>query len=190
MHTVRPQKPKSPFEFGFYLSIKHSKSPRSFIKGIPKSDPMDEQFIDLEEQQLALLNLCLMAETQCWSKLFNDAVSAYIRGEHKLQRSLTLDCIDRIYTRTYPGSPLRAYVLDSISRLKTEGVEDISPYIEMATKHEDFLADMLSKIIGSSIPLEDVTDKTIENYYMYGMGREVKIYEDEREGEEPQNPMR
>lgn len=181
MITIRPQKPKNPSEFGYYLSIKHSKSPRSFIEGIPQCDPMDEQFIDLEKQQLALLNLCIMAETQCWPKLFNDAISAYIRGEHKLQRSLTLDFIDRIYSRTYPESTLRAYVLDSISRLKTEGVEDISPYIEMANKHEDFLADLLGKVMGSSAPLKDVTDKTIENYHMYGLDNEDTSYEDEGE---------
>lgn len=167
--TVRPQKPK-PGEFGYYSSIKHSKSPGQFINGIPRGDPLDESFIDLEKQQLALLNLCIMAETFCWPTLFNDAINVYIRGEHKLQRPITLDFIDRIYARTHPGSTLRVYVLDSISRIKSDGVEDITPYMNMAHKHEDFLADLLDKIMGSNQPLNDVTEKTVENYQMWGMG--------------------
>lgn len=169
MTTIKPQKPK-PGEFGYYQAIKHTKSPGHFINGIPRSNQCDELSFDLEKQQLALLNLCIMAETFCWPKLFNDAINAYIHGEHKLQRPITLDSIDRIYTRTYDDSTLRAYVIDSLSRMKSEGVADLTPYLEMAQKHADLLADLFSKIMDSSLPIEEVTDKTVKNYHMYGIG--------------------
>jgi hypothetical protein len=167
MTTINLQKPK-PEQFGYYPVIKHLKSPEQFIDGIPRTDPSDEQFIDLEKQQLAVLNLCIMAETMCWHELFNVAINAYIRGEHKLHRSINMDAIDRIYARTHLDSTLRDYVIDSIRQLEQDGVDDLTPYMEMAHKHQDFLADLLGQVIGSSNPPKDV-ETTIENYHMYGM---------------------
>jgi hypothetical protein len=164
--TISPQdsKPKTPSEFGYYPAIKHTQSPRVFIDGIPQSDPLDVQFIDLEKHQEAVLNLCIMAETQCWTALFNDSMRAFVRGEHRLQRALPLDFIDRIYIRTYPESTLRVYVMDSLTRMKMEGVEDINPYLDVAHKHDDFLADLLGKIMGSTAPLKQLTDSSVEEY--------------------------
>ena len=79
-----------------------------------------------------------------------------------------MDAIDRIYARTHQDSTLRAYVVDSIRQLKQDGVDDLTPYMEMAHKHQDFLADLLGQVIGSSTPPKDV-ETSIENYHMYGM---------------------
>ena len=166
MTTLHAHKPK-PGEFGYHASVKVEKSPNVFIPGIPRADPCEAQYIDLEKHQLALLNLAIMAETFCWPKLFNVATEACIRGEGRLQRRITLDFIDRIYARTHDDSTLRAYALDSLSQMKAEGVEDLTPYMELAHRYSDFLAD-LYKVFGSSTP-KDVTDKTIENY-MFGNG--------------------
>ena len=180
--TSVSQEPQTRADFGYYPAIKYMKTPRQFIEGIPQSDPADEQFIDLEKQQLSLLNLCILAETMCWAALFNDTINAYIRGEHKLQRPLSIDFIDRIYTRTYPESTLRVYVLDCIKQIKKEGLEDLQPYIEIAKKHDDLVADMLELLMGTSEPRKEVTDKTVEQYLMFGLGNEDVRSQDKGKG--------
>jgi hypothetical protein len=168
MIKITPHKPE-PGEFSYNPTIKIVKSPDNFLPGIPRADPQQEQFIDLEKHQLALLNLWIMAETVCWPKLFDVAIDAYIRGEHRLQRPMSLDFIDRIYARTHEDSTLRDYALDSLCQMKSEDIEDLAPYMELAHKHGDFLADLLGKVMGS-VSQADVTDKTVQ-HYRYGMGR-------------------
>ena len=170
--TITPHKPKLG-EFGSYSSVKEAKSPGLFIPGIPRADPQAEPYIDVEKQQLVLLNLCIMAETFCWPSLFNDAINAYIRGEHRLQRPIPLDFIDRIYARTHDDSTLRGYAMKSLCQMRAEGVEDLNPYMELAQKHQDFFADLLGKVMGSSSPSE-LNEKTLENY-KYGVGREEEM---------------
>ena len=169
MTTIIHHKPKVG-EFGYHPVIKLEKSPNVFIPGIPRHDSHADPFMTLEKLQLALLNLCIMAETFCWPKLFNVAIDAYIRGEHRLQRPMSLDFIDRIYARTHDNSTLRAYALDSLCQMKTEGIEDMTPYIEMAHKHSDFLCDLLDIVLGSSTPV-DVIDDSIQKYLLGQSGK-------------------
>ncbi|KAG0647368.1 hypothetical protein D0Z07_6984 [Hyphodiscus hymeniophilus] len=172
--TIITPKKRNPGDFGYHFSIKAEKSPGNFIPGIPRAKPQDRYFLDMEKHQLALLNLTILAETFCWPKLFNVAIDAYIRGENRLQRPIGIDVIDRIYARTHEQSTLRAYALDNLSQIKLEGVEDLTPYMDMAHKHSDFLADLLSKVLGSSSP-EDVTEKTIHNYMFRNESEEEEL---------------
>jgi hypothetical protein len=124
----------SPFEtFGYNPIIEHPKSPGAFIPGIPRSDPMGAQTSEQQNQQLALLHLCLLAETILWPALYNAAIEAYVRGELNLHRPIPPEHVDLIYDRTHSESTLRAYVLESMCTNRGDSLM----YIDLTRQYDE-----------------------------------------------------
>ncbi|KAH8687457.1 hypothetical protein BGZ60DRAFT_8157 [Tricladium varicosporioides] len=137
-----------PGEFGFDPLIKYPKTEQVFLQGISRSDALDTLQEEQELQQFALLNLCILAETICWTYLFNDAVDAYVSGELNLHRNIPFEHVELIYQRTYSESPLREFVMDSIRRLNTNNANSHLEYMPLAQQYEGFLEDVLGNLSG------------------------------------------
>jgi hypothetical protein len=155
--------PKKPGEFGYSPTINYPKPEGKFIPGIPRSEPLGNFMIEEIKQQTALLHLCILAETICWSKLFNTAIDAYIQGELNLHRDIPLEHVDLIYTRTHSESTLREFVMDSIRHLISP--ESHKAYMELAQQHEEFLENLLRNYSRLSEDRTLIRD-TKKNYFM------------------------
>jgi hypothetical protein len=81
------------------------------LPNIPRCPTLAAHMASEETLQLALLNLCLLAETLCWDTLFNAGITAYTTGESVLctRRALPASHIQLIYSRAHEASPCRAF---------------------------------------------------------------------------------
>lgn len=95
-----------------------------------------------QNKQLALLHLCLLAETILWPELYNAAIDAYVRGELNLHRPIPPKHVDLIYDRTPSGSSLRAYVLESMCINRG----DTLMYMELTKRYDELLEAILNKL--------------------------------------------
>lgn len=163
--------PKKPGEFGYTSTINYPKPDGSFIKGIPRSEPIGDLMVDEIALQDALLHLCLFAETVCWPKLFNAAIDAYMLGELNLRRDILLEHVNLIYSHTHPDSTLRAFVMDSIRRLNNP--DTCKNYMELAQQHEDFLANLLQAVsLGIGLEKYDMPSSFADRKKSYFMSEE------------------
>ncbi|KAF4629010.1 hypothetical protein G7Y89_g9140 [Cudoniella acicularis] len=137
-----------PGDFGYDSLISYPKSDGVFLNGIPRSEPLDSRQQQEDSQQLALLNLCILAETICWAKLFNDSVNAYVSGEANMHRNIPIVHVEIIYQRTHSDSTLREFVIDSIRRLRASNGEAHMAYMSLAQQYEEFLENILGHISG------------------------------------------
>jgi hypothetical protein len=120
------------------------------IPGIPYCKSILESSNADEAHQIAVLRLCLFAETICWTALFNHAMTVYMQGERNLfHRALPAKHIELIYERAHEESPCRKYAADStVSQIKIPGVT--SKNIEMVEKCPGFLEDIFTSMQNTS----------------------------------------
>ena len=116
------------------------------IPGIPQCPSMHDISNTEELHQIAVLQLCLMAETLCWNNLFNDAMTAYMQGESNLSyRSVPASHIELIYQRAHEESPCRSYVADAaVSRLRDSSAQE--QYQELCNEYPAFLKDIFASL--------------------------------------------
>jgi hypothetical protein len=184
--THTPGKLLKPGDFG-YGPIKYPESAGVFIKGIPKSNETTNLIPDFDAHQLALLNLCILAEKILWVSLFDAAIDGYIRGELNFYRPIPVEHVDLIYSRTPSDSPLRCFVLESMCSGFTS---DNSIYMPLMKKYDEFMEDVVNKLPGLRQEKEIVwDDETIRGFFMYPpgyeapKGKEVDMYRVFREKE-------
>ncbi|TAQ89871.1 hypothetical protein B7494_g1793 [Chlorociboria aeruginascens] len=165
-------------DFGKTSRISHPKSPAVYIPGIPRCLPINDQIESENALQLSLVHLCILAETICWEELFNAAVEAYVRGEMNLHRAILIEHVDLIYERTHSESPLRTFVIDSISQMDPD--QDHLAYLPLARKYDEFLEDVfhkLSKLGKKSGGLAsgwDSFNESLSRYHMPSMDENSK----------------
>lgn len=116
------------------------------IPGIPQCPSMHDISATEELHQIAVLQLCLMAETLCWNNLFNDAMTAYMQGESNLShRSVPASHIELIYQRAHEESPCRSYAADAaVSRLRDSSAQE--QYQELCNEYPAFLKDIFASL--------------------------------------------
>ncbi|KFY08175.1 hypothetical protein V492_06462 [Pseudogymnoascus sp. VKM F-4246] len=116
------------------------------IEGIPHCSPI-EPIMEFEEaHQLALIRLCLFAETICWTSLFNVAMSTYIQGESFLaHRPMPTEHIELIYERAHSESPCRQFAADAtISQISAAG--QIDRNMDLVEQWPTFLEDIFKRL--------------------------------------------
>lgn len=149
--------------FGTSRYINYPSSPDVHLKDIPRSGLSKSSCLGSEEYQLAILNLCLLAETVLCSDLFNAAIEGYIYGELVANRLLPAKHVDLIFGRSPPDSTLRRYVLKSMSG--NSQWENLI-YLPLVKKYDDFMEDIFNKL--SESLYEDGllvwTDKMIRSF--------------------------
>lgn len=112
------------------------------ISGIPTCPSLDDLSAKEEEQQLAILQLCLLAETFCWDTLFNRSMTAYITGEANLShRPIRTDHLELIYQRAHESSPCRAFVSDAVIFHLRDG-NNHKQYLDLTKDYPAFLEDI------------------------------------------------
>jgi BTB/POZ domain len=115
------------------------------LRGIPHSAPLPTLAAAEESHQLALLNLCLLAESLCWPSLFNPSISAYAHGEASLsaRRPLPPAHIALIYSRSHAASPARLLAADAAaSSLQDAAAQRL--YAGLGLEFPPFLGDLLA----------------------------------------------
>jgi hypothetical protein len=120
-------------------------SSSAHLRGIPHSPPLSTLTVAEESHQLALLNLCLLAESLCWPSLFNPSISAYAQGETTLsaRRPLPPAHIALIYSRSHAASPARLLAADAAaSHLQDAAAQRL--YAGLALEYPAFLGDFLA----------------------------------------------
>jgi hypothetical protein len=153
-----------PGGFGSVRSIKYPTPAGQFLKGIPRSQPLDSTLPAAEEHQLALLRLCLLAEKILWRALFDAAIDGYIRGDLALLRPIPFEHVDSIYDRSFQESTLRRYVLENMC---ANPEQDTSVYLPLAKKYDDFMEDVMNSLTGLRAEKPLVwDDETIRGFYM------------------------
>ncbi|KFY01007.1 hypothetical protein O988_02967 [Pseudogymnoascus sp. VKM F-3808] len=133
-------------------SPEHVVTPDSFpvssgrVDGIPWSPPIEPIMAAEEAHQLALIRLCLFAETICWTSLFNIAMSTYIQGESFLApRPMPSEHIELIYERAHPESPCRKFAADAtISQIN--GAGQIDRNMDLVEQWPSFLEDIFKRL--------------------------------------------
>ncbi|KFY80385.1 hypothetical protein V499_00756 [Pseudogymnoascus sp. VKM F-103] len=116
------------------------------IDGIPYCSPIEPIMESEEAHQLALLRLCLFAETICWTNLFNIAMSTYIQGESFLApRPMPTEHIELIYERAHPESPCRKFAAyATISQINAAG--QIDRNMDLVEQWPSFLEDIFKRL--------------------------------------------
>ncbi|OBT49086.1 hypothetical protein VE00_00116 [Pseudogymnoascus sp. WSF 3629] len=116
------------------------------IDGIPYCSPIEPIMESEEAHQLALIRLCLFAETICWMNLFNIAMSTYIQGENFLApRPMPTEHIELIYERAHPESPCRKFAADAtISQINAAG--QIDKNMDLVEQWPSFLEDIFKRL--------------------------------------------
>ncbi|KFY10005.1 hypothetical protein V491_07847 [Pseudogymnoascus sp. VKM F-3775] len=116
------------------------------IDGIPYCSPIKPIMESEEAHQLALIRLCLFAETICWTNLFNIAMSTYMQGESFLApRPMPAEHIELIYERAHPESPCRKFAADStISQINAAG--QIDKNMDLVEQWPTFLEDIFKRL--------------------------------------------
>ncbi|OBT65772.1 hypothetical protein VE03_03398 [Pseudogymnoascus sp. 23342-1-I1] len=130
----------------------HVATPDSFpvspghIDGIPYCSPIEPIMASEEAHQLALIRLCLFAETICWTSLFNIAMSTYMQGESFLApRPMPSEHIELIYERAHPESPCRKFAADAtISQINAAG--QIDRNMDLVEQWPSFLEDIFKRL--------------------------------------------
>jgi hypothetical protein len=167
--STSEEAPKAPGSFGWTPMIEYPKSPGAFIPGIPRSQPLDAQVTEHQGQQLALLNLCLLAETILWPSLFNAAIEAYVRGEMNLHRPIPPEHVSLIYERTHSASTLRSYVLESMCTNRSDSLM----YIDLTRQYDELMEDILNKLPtlrNTTSPAPWNQDDLIRSFHMVDLG--------------------
>ncbi|KFY24129.1 hypothetical protein V493_05412 [Pseudogymnoascus sp. VKM F-4281 (FW-2241)] len=116
------------------------------IDDIPYCSPIEPIMESEEAHQLALIRLCLFAETICWTSLFNIAMSTYIQGESFLaHRPMPTEHIELIYERAHPDSSCRKYAADAtISQINAAG--QIDRNMDLVEQWPTFLEDIFKRL--------------------------------------------
>ncbi|OBT89993.1 hypothetical protein VE02_01615 [Pseudogymnoascus sp. 03VT05] len=116
------------------------------IDGIPHCSPIEPIMESEEAYQLALIRLCLFAETICWTNLFNIAMTTYIQGESFLApRPMPTEHIELIYERAHPESPCRKFAADAtISQINAAG--QIDRNMDLVEQWPSFLEDIFKRL--------------------------------------------
>ena len=116
------------------------------INGIPYCSPIEPIIASEEAHQLALIRLCLFAETICWTSLFNIAMSTYMQGESFLaHRPMPAEHIELIYERAHPESPCRKFAADAtISQINAAG--QIDRNMDLVEQWPSFLEDIFKRL--------------------------------------------
>ncbi|KFY95133.1 hypothetical protein V500_02917 [Pseudogymnoascus sp. VKM F-4518 (FW-2643)] len=116
------------------------------IDGIPYCSPIEPIMESEEAHQLALIRLCLFAETICWTSLFNIAMSTYMQGERFLApRPMPTEHIELIYERAHPESPCRKFAADAtISQINAAG--QIDRNMDLVEQWPSFLEDIFKRL--------------------------------------------
>ncbi|KFZ20216.1 hypothetical protein V502_03282 [Pseudogymnoascus sp. VKM F-4520 (FW-2644)] len=116
------------------------------IDGIPYCSPIEPIMESEEAHQLALIRLCLFAETICWTSLFNIAMSTYMQGETFLApRPMPTEHIELIYDRAHPESPCRKFAADAtISQINSAG--QIDRNMDLVEQWPSFLEDIFKRL--------------------------------------------
>lgn len=146
--------------FGHTPLIEYPKSSGVSIPGILRSDSMAVQSAEQQNQQRALLHLCLLAEITLWPELYNVAIEAYVRGELNLHRPIPPEHVDLIYRRTPRESTLRVYVLKSMCRNRG----DSTLYMDLTREYDDLMEDVL-KQLSTARPPVDLTPWGLELFF-------------------------
>jgi hypothetical protein len=131
-----------------------------------------------EDHQLAILELCIFAETTCWDKLFNRAMAAYAKGEANLSyRTLPGAQIELVYQRTHENSPCRQFVTDVVlSQLQNPIAH--AQYLELARTYPEFLEDLFRSIARNpAISLRDPLRAHICLYHAHPDGQRCAGFE-------------
>jgi hypothetical protein len=112
------------------------------IPGIPCGPSLQDITNREDNHRLALLHLCLFAETVCWYQLFNHAMTAYTTGEAGLSYlPLPEDHIRLIYQRAHEASPCRYFAANSaVSHLSSEIAQ--TQFLELIKEYPMFLEDI------------------------------------------------
>lgn len=122
------------------------------ITGIPKCQTVSEIVADEEKKQLALLQLCMMAETMCWDRLFNAAMTAYTQTEAVLQsrRPYPASHIYLIYSRSHAESPSRRFAAESaVSHLSDPAAQAMYSDPKLLRAHPEFIAELFKALPGA-----------------------------------------
>jgi hypothetical protein len=138
------------------------------IPGIPHSRSLASITTSEENHQLALLDLCLLAETLCWTTLFNRSMSAYLLGEATLsRRPLPASHIQLIYNRSHSTSPCRAFAADSaVSHLRDPEAQAL--YAELSREYPAFLEDIFASLAANpALRLRDPTRRGACAYHVH-----------------------
>ena len=146
------------------------------IPGIPHSLPLSTTTAAEEAHQLALLNLCLLAESFCWDQLFNRSMSAYLLGEATLShRPLPATHIALIHNRAHVKSPCRAFAADiAVYHLKDPSAQ--AHYAELSHKYPAFLEDMLASLgANPALRFRDPTRRPACAYHVHAAGESCDI---------------
>jgi BTB/POZ domain len=153
------------------------------IPGIPKCPSMAEISQKEEDHQLAVLKLCIFAETTCWDKLFNRAMAAYTRGEANLRhRTLPSTQIELIYQRTHETSPCRQFVADAVVS-QLQNPTSHPQYLELTRKYPEFLQDLFKSIAKNpTISLRDPLKAHICLYHVHPDGQRCAGFEQWEKG--------
>jgi hypothetical protein len=162
--SPQKQNPR-PGAFDISPNICYPESAGIFIKGIPKSKPLGGNSPGTDAHQLALLNLCLLAEKILWPKLFDAAIEGYIRGELASHRPIPVEHVDLIYARASSDSSLRTYTLESMC---SNAQQHNSMYMPLAKKYDDFMEDVLNRLCNWQYQKDLVwDDETIQSFCMH-----------------------
>jgi hypothetical protein len=156
-------------------------APRPFthkghIPGIPHSLPLSTTTAAEETHQLALLNLCLLAESFCWDQLFNWSMSAYLLGEATLShRPLPATHIALIHNRAHAKSPCRAFAADiAVYHLKDPSAQAL--YAELSHEYPTFLEDMFASLgANPALRFRDPTRRPACAYHVHATNESCDI---------------
>lgn len=149
---------------------------KGHLPGIPHSSPLSALTTIEEAHQIALLHLCLLSETLCWSTLFNYSMSAYLLGEATLShRPLPTSHIALIYNRAHASSPCRAFAADSaVSHLWNPVAQGL--YAELSREYPQFLEDMFASLgANPALRLRDPTRRAACVYHVHAAGESCSL---------------